>query len=195
MTEAGWLTCTDPQAMLNFLLSRKSCERKLRLFACSWFEDKSRWARVADIVAVGERHADGTALQGEVEQARNRATRVGSKQAVSVTVCDDIVGGIMPVFSHEFVALVNHFGGYVHRLHDIFGNPFHPVTVDPHWRTDTAVALATGIYAGRAFDRMPILADALEEAGCDNADMLAHCRSDGPHVRGCWVVDLVLGRE
>lgn len=80
-------------------------------------------------------------------------------------------------------------------LRDIFGNPFRPVTVDPRWQTETVVALAAGIYAERAFDRMPILADALEEAGCDHADILTHCRGDGPHVRGCWVVDLLLGKE
>ncbi len=74
------------------------------------------------------------------------------------------------------------------------GNPFRPVTLEPAWLTSTVRSLAEGIYAERAFDRMPILADALEEAGCDNADLLAHCRGDGPHVRGCWVVDLVLGK-
>ncbi len=79
-------------------------------------------------------------------------------------------------------------------LRDIFGNPFRPVVLDPSWRTETVVALANGIYADRAFDRMPILADALEEAGCDQADILAHCRGDGPHVRGCWVVDSLLGK-
>ena len=62
-------------------------------------------------------------------------------------------------------------------------------------RTETVFALATGIYTERAFDRMPILADALEDAGCDNADILEHCRGDGPHVRGCWVVDLILEKE
>ena len=80
-------------------------------------------------------------------------------------------------------------------LRCIFGNPFRPVAFAPHWRSETAVSLATGIYDERAFDRLPILADALEEAGCDNADVLAHCRGDGPHARGCWVVDGVLGRE
>jgi hypothetical protein len=79
-------------------------------------------------------------------------------------------------------------------VRDIVGNPFRSVAVDPAWRTETVVALAGGIYAERAFDRMPILADALEEAGCDSADILTHCRGDGPHVRGCWVVDLVLGK-
>jgi hypothetical protein len=78
---------------------------------------------------------------------------------------------------------------------DIFNNPFRPVTAGPSWPSETVVALATGIYAERAFDRMPILADALEEAGCDDVDVLTHCRGPGPHVRGCWVVDRVLGKE
>jgi hypothetical protein len=80
-------------------------------------------------------------------------------------------------------------------VRDIFGNPFRPVTTDPRWRTSTAVALARAIYADRAFDRLPILADALEEAGCDNPDVLDHCRDDGPHARGCWVADMVLGKQ
>ena len=62
------------------------------------------------------------------------------------------------------------------------------------WNDGTLSKLAQGIYEGRAFDRLPILADALEDAGCDNADILAHCRNGGEHVRGCWVVDLLLGK-
>jgi hypothetical protein len=80
-------------------------------------------------------------------------------------------------------------------LRCIFGNPFHPTTFADTWRTGTAVALAAGIYADRAFDRLTILADALEEAGCDSADVLTHCRGPGPHARGCWVVDGVLGKQ
>ena len=80
-------------------------------------------------------------------------------------------------------------------VRDIFGNPFRPVAFDPAWRTDTATALARTMYDQREFGAMPILADALQDAGCDNAEILHHCRSDGPHVRGCWVVDLVLGKE
>jgi hypothetical protein len=79
-------------------------------------------------------------------------------------------------------------------LRDIFGNPFRPATLDRAWLTSTVVALARGIYADRAFDRMPILADALQDAGCTSDDILAHCRGPGPHVRGCWVVDLALGK-
>jgi hypothetical protein len=79
-------------------------------------------------------------------------------------------------------------------FHDIFGNPFRPATFDPAWRTNTAVSLARQTYESRDFSAMPILADALQEAGCDNTDLLDHCRCSGPHVRGCWVVDLVLGK-
>jgi hypothetical protein len=81
-------------------------------------------------------------------------------------------------------------------LRDIFGNPFRPVTFDPAWHTDTAVAIASGMYDSRDFSAMPILADALQDAGCENDDILNHCReANGIHVRGCWVVDLVLGKE
>jgi hypothetical protein len=80
-------------------------------------------------------------------------------------------------------------------LHCVFDNPFRSVVFAPTWRTDTALTLARQMYESRDFSAMPILADALQEAGCDNADILDHCRGPGPHVRGCWVVDLVLGKE
>ncbi|WP_246524616.1 hypothetical protein [Gemmata palustris] len=65
----------------------------------------------------------------------------------------------------------------------------------PSWRTDTVLALASQMYKSREFSAMPILADALQDAGCDATDVLNHCRGPGPHVRGCWVVDRVLGKE
>ena len=80
-------------------------------------------------------------------------------------------------------------------LRDIFGNPFRPVAFDPAWQNSTAVGLAASMYESRDFSAMPILADALEDAGCDHPDILAHGRGSGPHVRGCWVVDLVLGKS
>jgi hypothetical protein len=80
-------------------------------------------------------------------------------------------------------------------LRDIFGNPFRPVTFSPSWRTDTTFSLARQMYDARDFSAMPILADALQDAGCDSEDILNHCRGDGPHVRGCWVCDLVLGKS
>lgn len=80
-------------------------------------------------------------------------------------------------------------------LRDILGNPFRPVTFEPVWRTQNTVGIATKMYDERNFDAMPILADALEDSGCDNEEILRHCREPGIHVRGCWVVDLVLGKE
>ncbi len=79
-------------------------------------------------------------------------------------------------------------------FHEIIPNPFRPISLDPAWLTSDVLALARGIYDERAFDRMPILADALQDAGCDNDNVLSHCRGDSPHARGCWVVDLVLGK-
>jgi hypothetical protein len=78
---------------------------------------------------------------------------------------------------------------------DIFGNPFRPVALDPRWRTADVTGLARTIYEDRAFDRLPVLADALMDAGCADEQIIGHCRGPGPHVRGCWVVDLVLGKE
>jgi hypothetical protein len=80
-------------------------------------------------------------------------------------------------------------------LRDIIGNPFRPITLNPSRLTSTVLALASGIYHEKAFDRMPILADALQDAGCDNEEILNHCRQDGEHVRGCFVVDLMLNKS
>src|SRR5262249_20901319 len=80
-------------------------------------------------------------------------------------------------------------------LRDIIDNPFRPITLDPTCRTQAVVQLAKSLYEGRHFEDMPVLADALEEAGCTNPAILGHCRGPGPHVRGCWVLDLVLGKE
>jgi hypothetical protein len=80
-------------------------------------------------------------------------------------------------------------------LRDLFGNPFRPAALEPTWRTPDVLALASVIYAEGAFERLPILADALEEAGCDNGDVLAHCRQPVPHVKGCWLLDRLLALD
>jgi hypothetical protein len=79
-------------------------------------------------------------------------------------------------------------------VREVFGNPFRPVAPEPGWRTETVLGLARAAYAG-ASEVLPLLADALEKAGCDSAEVLAHCRGPGSHVRGCWVVDWLLGKE
>ena len=81
-------------------------------------------------------------------------------------------------------------------IDDIFGSPFHPAPFSSEWHTDTAIALAKQMYDSGEFSAMPILADALQDAGCDNVNILNHCRdADQIHVRGCWVVDLLLGKK
>ena len=81
-------------------------------------------------------------------------------------------------------------------LRCVTGNPFRPIAFDSRWRTGTTLSLTRQMYESRDFSAMPILADALQDAGCDNSDILNHCRdASAPHVRGCWVVDLVLEKE
>jgi hypothetical protein len=81
-------------------------------------------------------------------------------------------------------------------LRDIFGPlPFRQVMFEPPWQTPAVMALATNIYEERRWEDMPVLGDALQEAGCDDAEVLSHCRGDGLHTRGCWVVDLLLGKS
>jgi hypothetical protein len=85
-----------------------------------------------------------------------------------------------------------------HILRDIFGNPIRLAATGPGWRVvngSSTANLARALYDERSFDRLPMLADALEDAGCTDAELLGHLRGPGPHVRGCWAVDLVLGRS
>jgi hypothetical protein len=92
--------------------------------------------------------------------------------------------------------------GQARLVTEIFNNPFRAVSLDPAWRTPTVADLAAAAYEERSLPsgqldpaRLAVLADALEEAGCTNAEILGHLRSAGPHVRGCWCVDLVLAKE
>jgi hypothetical protein len=95
--------------------------------------------------------------------------------------------------------LAKHLRLEAYLLQDVFGPlPFRPVAIDPawlRWNFGTVPAIARHVYEDRAFHDLPILADALEDAGCTDQDILTHCRLPGEHVRGCWVVDLLLGKE
>jgi hypothetical protein len=101
-----------------------------------------------------------------------------------------------PACLPEFLqALSKERAAHCHLLRDIFGNHFCPALLEPSWVTPTGKALAQAMYTDRSFTDLPVLADALEEAGCTNGDILNHCRQPGEHSRGCWAVDLVLGRN
>jgi hypothetical protein len=95
-----------------------------------------------------------------------------------------------PELAHHAALIRDIFGGLFHTVH-----LFRTTLLDPVWLTDTVLTLAQGMYASRDYSAMPILADALEDAGCDDEDILVHCRGTEPHVRGCWVIDRLLGRE
>jgi hypothetical protein len=98
--------------------------------------------------------------------------------------------------AHSVVADTDHEGrrAQCDLLRDIF-QPFHAFTPLPAWLTPEVNKLAQEMYRERSFERMPALADALTKTGCQDPAVLAHCRGPGPHVRGCWVIDLVTGRK
>jgi hypothetical protein len=209
MTEAQWLTCTDPNALVAFVDGRMS-DRKARLLACAL--GRRLWPYLGDdrsrrLVEVAERFADEMADSGELAEARQAAYEAvrggasrlavwagdpGAWQAARVMAREALSAGWETGARNIAARLTNKTRSLVRC---IFGNPFRPVAADPAWLTSTAVGLASAIYAERAFDRLPILADALEDAGCDHPDVLAHCRTHPEHARGCWVVDLILGKS
>jgi hypothetical protein len=136
------------------------------------------------------------------EQADNAENACLHSTMPSVPRTRDLHHDLYP-YAPEIIALIDlpdrthaSFPRTVRLLHDIFGPlPFRDIAIAPAWRTSDVMALARGIFDEKAFDRMPILADALQDAGCDNDEVLSHCRAERwEHVRGCWVLDLLLGK-
>ena len=191
MTENEWLVSADPKPMLDALGERLS-KRKLRLLACAFFRHLYAPSHpLNSIIEVGEKLADGTASGEELRAARSlaRGQEPYQMMAIQVVVSDATSDMVYLVLGRGRARM------HALRVRELFGNPFRPVSVDPTWITSDVLALATGIYQDQAFDRLPILADALQDAGCDSEDVLNHLRSDGPHVLGCWSLDLVLGKS
>jgi hypothetical protein len=209
MTEAEWHASGDPLLMMDSLKGRVS-DRKLRLFACACV--RSGWHVLHDdrhrqAVEATEAYADGIGKKSDLKAVRLAVTAARRDLRVRLNGTSthphdfsehELSYAVSDLASEQnFLRVVNEvlFGMEPHTLlRDIVGNPFRPVAFDPRWRSADAVGLARGIYDERAFDRLPLLADALMDAGCDHEQVLGHCRSEGPHVRGCWVVDLVLGK-
>jgi hypothetical protein len=194
MTETEWLVNDKPRVMIEFLRGRIS-DRKLGLLAVASArstDHKSRGVRARWEIA--ERYFEGRATTTDVRRFWGRESYSWPtwpehplEWALALT---NNAPARHPVPWHEKM---------VRLLRDIIGPlPFRTVLVAPTWLAwnDGAILkMAQLIYDDRAFDRLPLLADALEDAGCTDADILAHCRSGGEHVRGCWVVDLLLGKE
>jgi hypothetical protein len=209
MTERIWFTVIDPVSMLEWVAPRCT-DRQLRLYAVAccrrvarlcgggFEETLVRAEAVADSLPVEPPRAgwrrlirlaslrltgDGSVLARALSRARPlQAAREASEQALAMERRAGDTWGEGLWFQAGCLC-------------DIVGNPFRPAAFSPEWCSPTAVAISRGMYESRDFSAMPVLADALQEAGCEESDVLAHCRDPyQPHVRGCWVVDLVLGK-
>jgi hypothetical protein len=209
MTEEEWLAC-DTWDQLR--LVQGESDRKLRLFAvalCRLLPSFGTDITSVETLATAEEFCDGRKGAGELTTRHNAADAElnqmirdnndphGRFHAVNAALQASYSSGLRAARGAGTLADIGDGVPPQTRqliLLDIFGNPFRPVTVDPSWLTSTVTTLARQMYESRDFSPMPILADALQDVGCDHADILAHCRSDGPHVRGCWVVDQLLGK-
>lgn len=212
MNEADWLACTHTKAVLE-VVRGTATDRQFRLLIVSccrrvWnflTDERSRTA-----VEVGERFADGQATDDERQKAHLAAIEVRSlagitaKYAVSglarpgVMMVVDVAGqtaACPPGEEYDPSKWEAESRVQSDLIRDIFGNPFRPAKLDVSRLTPVVIKLAQAMYDERDFDRMLQLADALEQRGCSDEMILNHCRAPGPHVRGCWVVDLVLGKK
>ncbi len=244
MTEAEWLSGTNPQKMLEYLCGANTSGRKLRLLVCAICRSRSRGEAPLFLatVPIAEQFAEGLVGADALASAYNAwggsafFPLDGRDPGVFGTIEETLVAAVHPDPCRAAAIAVTSVlfdgrSGTLHglpwyaqrtrlnaekclsaprevklrcgrRLTDVFGNPFRPVTCSPSWRTTNVRSLASTIYEERElfsglFDnvRLAVLADALQDAGCDNADILNHCRQPGEHVRGCWVVDALLGKE
>jgi hypothetical protein len=219
VTEEQWLTAPDPSPMLVHARLLGD-DRKRRLFACAcarrvadlFIDPASERA-----VATAERYADGLAGKKDlhaalaearvaVRAAHARDARHGNAAAcAAMTVVETVI--ILDRDAASLAAYARSTGRVTMRaerraqadlVRDLLGNPFcPPVAVDAAWLEWDGGAvrrLASAVYAERAFDHLPVLADALEDAGCADPVLLAHLRGRGVHALGCWALDLLLGK-
>jgi hypothetical protein len=215
MDQATWLSCGDPRALFD-VVAPTATERKMRLLACAccrriWrlLTERSRRA-----VEAAERFADGELSAGELEkyhadafavfaqvrgavQDRRAADPALAATYAARTTTDSIHGFLLGAEAARSAAEGDDVPApwQCALLRDII-NPFWQGAIEPSWLAwegGTVTRLARSIHAEQDFGRLPVLGDALEEAGCSDQVLLDHCRSGHEHVRGCWLVDLLLG--
>lgn len=224
MTEDTWLA-GDLKKALKYL-HRRASERKRRLFSiacCRRVWQLLNGPQCHAALDVAEGYCDGFVSIDDLSEAESQALEAHTIQrdarnaagasaadAVYATTCVDVGWDIADYAASKAASAVGYAIGssvasrakqtetaaQLKLLYEVFENPFRPVAFDPAWRTDTAHTLARQMYDAREFSAAPILADALQDAGCDSDDLLNHLREpNAMHVRGCWALDLVLGKE
>jgi hypothetical protein len=220
MTDEEWLKCSEPKTLLaSLLLDKRASKRKLRLFAvacCRRIWPLLPDARSRRAVDISEQFACGYASRAELAQARKLALELvrdsGSTPAEFATaslarpvivadwiayLVQEAATQLKPTKPLSESVIIREKRAQAALVRDIWClrqiDKADPVWLT--WNNRTVPKLAEVIYDKYRFADLPILADALEEAGCDNADILAHCRSGAEHVRGCWVVDLILEKQ
>ena len=218
MTEEEWLADTGLEKKVQHV-SKQKHTRKLRLFSCGCCRQLAPWIkndRLFQAIERAEKFADGelsesTLYKWYLEVIRLQRAVARPSYTAEIAVYYPISSVCMipkyygytsvwrtllhnnAIFGPEFSSTATALAYALFR--DVFGNPFQPVVLEEVWQTSTAVALAKQMYESRDFSAMPILADAIQDAGYENDVVLNHCRDEKQvHVRGCWVVDLVLGK-
>lgn len=211
MTEAEWRTSCRPVRLLDFASARLTVrqQRLIAVASCRTISpavlglNGERWLATADKLAeqpdvevtptTVRRWMRAFGREGEVRLAHPNLPAVfyqvglGDPRTTMVNV-----GYVKGTTRPNYDVVDEEIAGIVR---DVVGDPSRTVGGDRSWFTSTVVALAQQIYELREFGAMPILADALQDVGCDNEDVLSHCRGPGPHVRGCWVIDILTGRK
>lgn len=219
LDEQSWLNSKDPKALLGHCV-RSANDRKLRRFAiamCNHCPPRGMFG--PEQLQSAERFAEGKA--GIEELCRSHSSLYASGGWLRLSVGPTLLSAVSrspDYLANDILALLfEWFHSPPHRrslfvpdgtsdealeryqhlladfVRDIFGNPFQPTVVDPRWLSSSVIDIARAMYAERAFERMPILGDALMDAGCDSEEVINHCQAQLPHVRGCWLVDRLLG--
>jgi hypothetical protein len=221
MTEQEWLTLDRVNTPHMNWLRRRGSSRKFFLVAAGFarqVEDKITHPLYRELIALVEGYADDLIPEHELSRRMRLAEedriersfamhRNGTIRRLRKGLSADSTAVRAATPPDGWMAAINALGDasgagkrkelgprQMELLREIFGNPFRPVNFNELWRTSTVIALARGMYESRDFSAMPILADALMDAGCDNIDILNHCRQSGQHSLGCWVLDLCLGK-
>lgn len=208
MTELEWLHTFPSLMMQQIRQVAPASPRKLRLLAVAYarhLESLPEFAGAKHVSDLGEGVAEGRLALDELWDDRTRGWgRDGDWSIANLVLASDEQIDMAFRKAWFFAEDLGRRAGAdvadrqpVARslIMCVLGNPFRPARFLPAWRSSGAVALAGAIYEGRSFDLLPALADVLEGAGCDDPEVLAHCRGGGRHARGCWVVDRVLGPE